>query len=112
MVQGFLKDCPNGILNLEEFQQLYIKVGGAQHSRAGWKVGGGARHSGGGPGRGGGRARHSGGGQGQQRGQGQAKGWAAARKLSLRPSPACPRLSSSPLVARLQFAQHAFRTFA
>ena len=25
--KGFLKDCPTGRLNLDEFQQLYVKVG-------------------------------------------------------------------------------------
>ncbi|MGH0137089.1 UNVERIFIED_CONTAM: hypothetical protein FKN15_007672 [Acipenser sinensis] len=28
--KGFLKDCPTGILNLEEFQQLYIKFASLQ----------------------------------------------------------------------------------
>ena len=28
--KGFLKDCPTGRLNLDEFQQLYVKV--CEHS--------------------------------------------------------------------------------
>ncbi|KAF7239428.1 Visinin-like protein 1 [Varanus komodoensis] len=31
--KGFLKDCPSGRLNLEEFQQLYVKYSGIQESR-------------------------------------------------------------------------------
>lgn len=89
--KGFLKDCPSGILNLEEFQQLYIKVSGAQHS-------------GGGPdGRGRSQAA-MGAGPGSQ-GAGRERGAVAG----LQPLVSSPQFF--PYGDASKFAQHAFRTF-
>ncbi|KAJ8779431.1 hypothetical protein J1605_012315 [Eschrichtius robustus] len=84
--KGFLKDCPSGILNLEEFQQLYIKVGGARHS--------------------GGRAGRAGAGPGTLRGGGGpgARGRCCAATQASPPQ-------FFPYGDASKFAQHAFRTF-
>ena len=84
--KGFLKDCPSGILNLEEFQQLYIKVGGARHS--------------------GGRAGRAGAGPGTLRGG----GGPGARGRCCAATPASPP-QLFPYGDASKFAQHAFRTF-
>lgn len=85
--KGFLKDCPSGILNLEEFQQLYIKVAG-QNAAAG----GGERD----PERSAGR-------------EGKA-GMGLWGELPHAPT-SCSRPQFFPYGDASKFAQHAFRTF-
>lgn len=82
--KGFLKDCPSGILNLEEFQQLYIKV--ERPGRARGRAGG----------RGRGRAPQGAGREG--------------KAVAAPQSPASPP-QFFPYGDASKFAQHAFRTF-
>lgn len=102
--KGFLKDCPSGILNLEEFQQLYIKVG--RPGRAGQVPQGKGRLGGGGAKRlgGWGAARWLGAAQAPQ-------GTGPEGKVVPAPQSPVSLLQFFPYGDASKFAQHAFRTF-
>uniref|UniRef100_A0A8C4PPJ7 Hippocalcin-like protein 4 n=1 Tax=Equus asinus asinus TaxID=83772 RepID=A0A8C4PPJ7_EQUAS len=102
--KGFLKDCPSGILNLEEFQQLYIKVGGPAGRGGARQPQGSGRTGGAGPGNPRGPAGRAGRGQATPRG-----GPGGCRYLCVPIPGSLPQFF--PYGDASKFAQHAFRTF-